>query len=299
MKKFNELNDLNAKQWLINTKSVWKSTDYHLFNKDRKNVRYIRNLILFFTKKNNLILNPNDDPDIKEIGEKVGRIILPKTDDKVDFIIMNLCKNFSDLTHYKEYLVSNEQISKFNQYHKILKEKKYLCIVVRDFYFKDNSQLILFHYDLANLIRNFGFNLKGLIIWVPEGSHKKATIYNNDPNNSILTSYILIFRKENEQNSPIEKKLSTFKLIYDEKRKLFQGTLYHKSYLKSISPPRDEYKTHHPATFPEPDIKNLIKFFTGITKNPKILDPFSGVGSTLIACLELNIEGFGIELTKK
>ena len=299
MKKVNELNDLNAKQWLINTKSVWKSSDYHLDNKDRKNIRYIRNLLLFFTKKNNLILNPDNDPDIKAIGERVGRIILPKTEDKVDFIIMNYQKNFSNLTHYKEFFVSNEQKSKFNQYHKILREKKYLCIVVRDFYLQDNSQLILYHYDLASLIRNFGFNLKGLTIWIPEGSHKRATIYNNDPNNSILNSYILIFRKENEQKSPIEEKLLTFKLNYDEKRKLFQGTLYHKSYLKSISPPRDEYKAHHPATFPEPDIKNLIKFFTDITKNPKILDPFSGVGSSLIACLELNIEGFGIELTKK
>ena len=32
---------------------------------------------------------------------------------------------------------------------------------------------------------------------------------------------------------------------------------------------------------------------------PKILDPFSGVGSTLIACSELNVEGYGIELTEK
>src|SRR5271157_4198324 len=67
-----------------------------------------------------------------------------------------------------------------------------------------------------------------------------------------------------------------------------------KSVWQSRPPPRDELKEQHPATFAENDIEKLILFFT--KKGGMVLDPFSGSGSTLIACLNTGRGGLGVEL---
>ena len=47
----------------------------------------------------------------------------------------------------------------------------------------------------------------------------------------------------------------------------------------------------------ESDVKKLLQFFS--KERQKVLDPFVGVGSTLIACRETNRVGYGIELIPK
>lgn len=63
------------------------------------------------------------------------------------------------------------------------------------------------------------------------------------------------------------------------------------------SNPETKYEKMHPAPFSFTDVTKLIRFFT--KKNAKVLDPFSGVGSTIKACTELEREGFGVELSPK
>ena len=58
-----------------------------------------------------------------------------------------------------------------------------------------------------------------------------------------------------------------------------------------------KFEKLHPAPFSFTDVVKLIRFFT--KKDGKILDPFSGVGSTIKACVELDREGFGVELSPK
>jgi DNA modification methylase len=58
-----------------------------------------------------------------------------------------------------------------------------------------------------------------------------------------------------------------------------------------------KYEKMHPAPFSFTDVAKLIRFFT--KKDAKVLDPFSGVGSTIKACVELKREGYGIELSEK
>ncbi|MGA3109258.1 MAG: DNA methyltransferase [Candidatus Bathyarchaeia archaeon] len=70
-----------------------------------------------------------------------------------------------------------------------------------------------------------------------------------------------------------------------------------KSVWQSRPPPRDELKEQHPATFAENDIEKLILFFT--KTGGRVLDPFSGSGSTLIACLNTGRDGLGVELVDK
>ena len=69
------------------------------------------------------------------------------------------------------------------------------------------------------------------------------------------------------------------------------------SVIYSKPPPRDSLKEKHPATFPEGDIEELIKFFT--KEGDTVLDPFVGVGSTLIASMNTWRSAVGIELIGK
>jgi len=53
----------------------------------------------------------------------------------------------------------------------------------------------------------------------------------------------------------------------------------------------------HPATFSPTMVSEFIQFFT--KKGQIVLDPFLGIGSTLVACDRTGRKGIGIELSKK
>ncbi|MGY5879718.1 MAG: DNA methyltransferase [Candidatus Thorarchaeota archaeon] len=57
---------------------------------------------------------------------------------------------------------------------------------------------------------------------------------------------------------------------------------------------RTTAQLEHPAKFPEELVKRLVGFFS--KSGSWILDPFAGVGSTLIACRETSRNSVGIEL---
>lgn len=58
-----------------------------------------------------------------------------------------------------------------------------------------------------------------------------------------------------------------------------------------------QIEKQHPAPFSYQDIMRLIKFYS--KEGDKVLDPFSGVGSTVKACAFENRIGYGIELNPK
>jgi DNA modification methylase len=53
----------------------------------------------------------------------------------------------------------------------------------------------------------------------------------------------------------------------------------------------------HPATFSPTMIEDFVRYFTKAGEN--VLDPFCGIGSTLVACKRTGRIGYGIELNKK
>ena len=63
------------------------------------------------------------------------------------------------------------------------------------------------------------------------------------------------------------------------------------------SHPHAQIERQHPAPFSFQDIQRLIMFFT--KKGQKVMDPFSGIGSTIKACSICDRVGVGIELSKK
>jgi DNA modification methylase len=58
--------------------------------------------------------------------------------------------------------------------------------------------------------------------------------------------------------------------------------------------PRKSNQVTHPAKYPEQLVSHFVRFFT--KEDAWVLDPFAGVGSTLIACKEMNRNCIGIEL---
>jgi len=121
-------------------------------------------------------------------------------------------------------------------------------------------------------------------------SHKPSTQFHN----AILTSPEQIAKNESEPLSESEPR-------YDPRNKLndlsnVEWLTFTKSVWQSRPPPRDELKEQHPATFAESDIEKLIMFFT--KRGGRVLDPFLGSGSTLLACLNTGRDGVGIELIK-
>ncbi len=60
-------------------------------------------------------------------------------------------------------------------------------------------------------------------------------------------------------------------------------------------PRRKSSETQHPAKFPEGMAEEFIRFFT--RRGERVLDPFAGVGSTLVACESSGREGVGIEIS--
>jgi len=62
---------------------------------------------------------------------------------------------------------------------------------------------------------------------------------------------------------------------------------------KKIAPDSED----HPATFSPTMISDFIRFFT--KSGESVIDPFLGIGSTLVACKRTGRTGYGIELNKK
>lgn len=87
----------------------------------------------------------------------------------------------------------------------------------------------------------------------------------------------------------------------DKNSKSYLNELDGKEWVKAtkswfvINPrPRSKNELNHPAKYPEELVQRFVKFFT--MENDWVLDPFAGVGSTLVACKQMNRNAVGIEL---
>lgn len=76
-----------------------------------------------------------------------------------------------------------------------------------------------------------------------------------------------------------------------------QWIRFTKSWFVHNPPRRTSGQVQHPAKFPEAMVAEFIEFFT--RKGDTVLDPFTGVGSTLVAAEQCGRQGIGVELNPK
>lgn len=67
------------------------------------------------------------------------------------------------------------------------------------------------------------------------------------------------------------------------------------AWLLPKSPPRKAHEKLHPAKFPEALISQLIGLFT--VEGDNVLDPMAGTGSAVVAALQAQRNGYGVELS--
>jgi len=90
--------------------------------------------------------------------------------------------------------------------------------------------------------------------------------------------------------------------IYDKRNKLNDLTgkewlKLTKSFWVSEKCKEDKFAFQHPAPFLIKDIQKLISMFT--KKGMVVLDPFNGIGTTLVASGNLKRRGIGVDLSKE
>ena len=68
---------------------------------------------------------------------------------------------------------------------------------------------------------------------------------------------------------------------------------------RDIKKNREERQLKHPAMYPIALCKKLIRIYTKDEGEEVVIDPFMGVGSTVIAAKELGRRGIGIELSEE
>nr|ADR72994.1 M1.BsrI [Geobacillus stearothermophilus] len=76
-----------------------------------------------------------------------------------------------------------------------------------------------------------------------------------------------------------------------------EWALHSRNVWNDVSSPRKDYHKEHGAVFPLKLAERLIKMYS--REGDLIFDPFSGIGTTIKAALEMNRNGIGIELNPK
>lgn len=143
--------------------------------------------------------------------------------------------------------------------------------------------------DITSIAKNIGWQYHSTIIW-NEGNISRRTAWGSWLNAS--APYVI---------APVEVIVVLYKKFW---RKLHSGKsdIKKEEFLEWTNgvwtfSGESKKKIGHPAPFPVELPRRCIKLFSYTTDT--ILDPFLGSGTTLIACLETDRKGIGVEMDKK
>ncbi|MHA2307182.1 MAG: DNA methyltransferase [Candidatus Hodarchaeales archaeon] len=271
----NQLNDLDGKQWIQETTTIWyqkglgknhPDTKYEKLHPAPFSFTNVQRLIEFFTKEGEVVLDPfsgiastlkaaaicrrrgigieltkkwvdlskerlekeTDSNEFQRVIQGDSYIEVDKLEgNSIDFIVTsppyyNILKKKpdhkikevrmqedldtdysddpNDLGNYSDYNKFLRRLTDiFTKCGRVLKEKKYMCIIVSDF--RHKSDYVPFHSDLHLLLtKNSRFSLEGITILVQNA--KKLYPYGYPfayvPN--IHHQYVLIFRNKKNQS---------------------------------------------------------------------------------------------------
>ncbi|MHA1146053.1 MAG: DNA methyltransferase [Candidatus Helarchaeota archaeon] len=281
----NKLNALSGKEWIISTRSVWLASDYDLDQTIPPMERFLKKSVLFFSKPNQNVYCPHEWKDLKKTCEELNRNYY-ETGEFEEINLMMMAPGISREMHPKNLVFFRNFSHDFARYRDILKNRGYFLIHVKNFHDSETNCFFPHHLYITQRVIEGGFTLKGQIIWVPD----------KDSSLQIINEHVLVFRKEEKKERNPYLHLNLEPAIRNAREKAFSAI---SSYVVSKAPPRDSYKAQHPATFSEDDVLYLLRALLKTPEKSNVLDPFCGVGSTLLACSRFGSTGWGIELTPK
>jgi len=106
-------------------------------------------------------------------------------------------KDIGNVDSYSEFLLKLK--SYMAEMHRVLKEKRYIAVIVSDFRHKE--KYYLFHADIAGILESVGFTLQGLITLVQDNKRLYAYGYPTTFVPNISNQFILIARKIQKRKS--------------------------------------------------------------------------------------------------
>jgi site-specific DNA-methyltransferase (adenine-specific) len=164
----------------------------------------------------------------------------------------------------------------------------------------------LIPWQILNTALEAGFVLQNEIIWVKNISVLDESYGQFKPLNSdrfLNHCHEFIFHLTKTGKVPIDKLAVGVKLKWKSNIKRF----HHKGSIRCrgncwFIPYETIYskaqKHHHPAIFPVALPRMCIQF-SGIPQGSLVLDPFVGIGTTLVACEQLGMNGTGFDIDSK
>jgi len=189
---------------------------------------------------------------------------------------------------YKDGL-SNEEYIKwilnvFKLYDKIINKNG--CILWNMSYGTENS--ICMNLTIAEILKQTSWTLADIIIW------KKQTATPNNVSSNKMTricEFVYVFcRKEEFYTFTTNKKIIGYRK--DTNQAIYENVF------NFISAPNNDASTElNKATFSTDFVKQLIDRY--VLPNDIVLDNFSGTGTTMVACEQMQRKGYYIELSEQ
>ncbi len=251
-------------------------------------------------------VSPNLDYQIKR-GDSLN--VLEKIDDeKFDLIITsppyNIGKSYEVKTSIEKYLETQEQI--IDELVRVLSDKGNLCWQVGNYV--DKGEVFPLDFFYYQIFKKHGLKLRNRIIWhFGHGLHASNRfsgryetilwfnktddyIFNLDkvrvPSKYPGKRHFKGPNRGQPSGNPLGKNPSD---IWEILKQDFDNLMWDIPNVKSNHPE----KTEHPCQFPIELVERCVLAMTD--ENSWVLDPFAGVGSTIIAAIKNNRNALGIE----
>jgi len=189
---------------------------------------------------------------------------------------------FLDNLSEQDYI--DTRIAEFKQFEKLLSKNG--LIIYNLSYGSDNPSLPI--KLIYNVISNTEFEMVDIITW----KKRNAIPFQTSPRKlSRICEYVYIFARKEDIDSYVTNKIIS-------KINKNTGQHFYKNYTNFIrAANNDKIKTSHKATFSTELVEKLIDTYVPFGKT--VPDPFMGIGTTGIACINTNRNFIGIELLKE
>lgn len=223
--------------------------------------------------KINQIYNIDCFNGFKEIG-----------DNAIDLIVTSPpyfnARDYSQWNTYEDYLVFVGAFIK--ESFRVLKDGGRIAINIPDGY--NRNPWIPIYADYCKILQSGGLILRGNIVWhkLVGGGRTSWGSWRSSSNPSLIDEHemIIVAHKDNPKIA------NSSEIDRDE----FLSCVHSVWQIKAET----SRKNGHPAPYPIEIPERLIKFLSG--EGSLVLDPFSGSGTTAIACLKTNRNYIGFEI---